>query len=98
MPNLRERFDTALAELGAAAGWEMARVQRPILALGSLDGVQTGVRQLRRSRPFETTVMRVGEHDVTLPEVLRIEACLCGHPQRYARLSRLGRTDLAHGN
>ncbi len=80
MLNLRERFDTVLAELEAAAGWETARVQRPVLILGSLDGVQTGVRQLRRSRPLETTVMHVGEHDVTLPtlpEVLRIKAYLC---------------------
>jgi hypothetical protein len=76
----REQFDTVLAELEAAVGWETARVQRPVLILGSLDGVQTGVRHLRRSRPLETTIMRVGEHDVTLPtlpEVLRIKAYLC---------------------
>jgi len=80
LPDLRERFDTVLAQLEAVAGWETARVQRPILILGSLDGVQTGVRQLRRSRPLETTVMRVGQHEVTLPtlpEVLRIKAFLC---------------------
>jgi hypothetical protein len=80
MSNLRERFDTVLAELEAAAGWETARVQRPVLILVSLDGVQTGIRQLRRSRPLETTVVRVGEHDATLPtlpEVLRIKSHLC---------------------
>jgi hypothetical protein len=80
LPDLRERFDSVLADLEAVAGWETARVQRPILILGSLDGVQTGVRQLRRSRPLETTVMRVGQHEVTLPtlpEVLRIKAFLC---------------------
>jgi hypothetical protein len=80
LPDLRERFDTVLAELEAVVGWETARIQRPVLILGSLDGVQTGVRQLGRARPLETTVMRVGEHDVTvptLPEVLRIKAYLC---------------------
>jgi len=80
MPNLRERFDAVLAELESAAGWQTKRIQRPVLILGTLDGVQTGVRQLRRSRPLETAVMRVGEHDVilpTLPEVLRIKAYLC---------------------
>ncbi|MBV9613324.1 MAG: nucleotidyl transferase AbiEii/AbiGii toxin family protein [Acidobacteriaceae bacterium] len=80
LPDLRERFNTVLAELESVAGWETARVQRPIMILGSLDGVQTGVRQLRRSRPLETTVLHVGEHDVTLPtlpEVLRIKAFLC---------------------
>lgn len=80
MPDLRERFDAVLAELESAAGWQTKRVTRPVLILGSLDGVQTGVRQLRRARPLDTAVMRVGEHDVTLPtlpEVLRIKAYLC---------------------
>ncbi|HYA43804.1 MAG TPA: nucleotidyl transferase AbiEii/AbiGii toxin family protein [Syntrophobacteraceae bacterium] len=80
LPDLRERFDTVLAELESVAGWETARVKRPILILVSLDGVETGVRQLRRARPLETTVMHVGGHDVTLPtlpEVLRIKAFLC---------------------
>jgi hypothetical protein len=80
LPDLREHFDKVLEELEAVAGWETHRLTRPVVILGSLDGVQTGVRQLRRSRPLETTVMRVGEHDVklpTLPEVLRIKAFLC---------------------
>ncbi len=80
LSDLRERFDTILAELEAVAGWETARIKRPVLILGSLDGVETGVRQLRRTRPLETTVMRVSGHDVTLPtlpEVLRIKAFLC---------------------
>ncbi len=80
LPDLRERFDTVLSELESVAGWETARVKRPVLILGSLDGVETGVRQLRRARPLETTLMRVGDHDVvlpTLPEALRIKAFLC---------------------
>ncbi|MBF0565565.1 MAG: hypothetical protein HQK89_10005 [Nitrospirae bacterium] len=80
VPNLRERFDAVLAELEAVSGWETNRIKRPVLILGSLDGVETGVRQLRRALPLETTVMHVGEHDVilpTLPEVLRIKAFLC---------------------
>ncbi|HZZ61352.1 MAG TPA: hypothetical protein VFE63_09280 [Roseiarcus sp.] len=78
--NLRERFDVVLAELESVAGWETARVMRPVMILGSLDGVETGVRQLRRARPLEITTMRVAGHDVTLPtlpEVLRIKAFLC---------------------
>ena len=80
LPDLRERFDAILAELEAVAGWETARVTRPVLILESLDGVETGVRQLRRALPLETTVMRVGDRDVTLPtlpETLRIKAFLC---------------------
>jgi hypothetical protein len=74
--NLPERFDTVLTALESVAGWETARVKRP----GSLDGIETGVRQLRQTQPLETTSMRVAGHDVTLPtlpEVLRIKAFLC---------------------
>jgi hypothetical protein len=35
--------------------------------LGSLDGVETGVRQLRRAKPLETTVIQVGAWPLTLP-------------------------------
>ena len=80
LPDLRSRFDEVLADLEAVAGWETARVRRPQLILGSLDGVDTGIRQLRRTQPLETTTMRVGTFDVrlpTLPEILRIKAFLC---------------------
>ena len=80
LPDLRERFDAVLAELEAVAGWQTARIRHPVLILGSPDGVETGVRQLRRARPLETAVMRVGNYDValpTLPEVLRVKAFLC---------------------
>lgn len=69
LTDLRERFDTILAELEAVAGWETARIKRPVLILGSLDGVETGVRQLRRARPLEITVIRIGGRDVTLPKL-----------------------------
>jgi hypothetical protein len=80
LPDLRERFDAVLAQLEAVSGWETARIKRPVRILGSLDGVETGVRRLRRAQPLDTTVMRVGAHDVilpTLPEALRIKAFLC---------------------
>jgi hypothetical protein len=46
--DLQHRFDEVLAELEAAAGWQASRVRRPVLILGQLDGVLTGIRQLRR--------------------------------------------------
>lgn len=79
LPDLRERFDDILTQLESVAGWETSRVKRPVLILGSLDGVETGIRQLRRSQPLETTVMRIADYEVTLPtlsEVLRIKAFL----------------------
>ena len=55
--DLRQRFDQVLAELESVAGWQTARVTRPVQILGSLDGIETGVRQLIRETPLETTVI-----------------------------------------
>ncbi len=77
--DLRERFDEVLAELESAAGWQTARVKRPVLILGSLDGIETGVRQLVRQAPLETTRMNVKGASMTLPtpaEIVRIKGLL----------------------
>ncbi len=75
LQDLRGRFDEVLSRLEAAAGWTTTRVQRPTLILGQMDGMLTGIRQLRRSRPLETEVvadLRVP----TLAEMARIKAWL----------------------
>ena len=77
--DLRERFDEVLANLESVAGWKTARVRSPVLILGSLDGIETGIRQLIRSKPLETVEMIChGERVVvpTLEETLRIKAIL----------------------
>ena len=51
LSDLRERFDQVLAQLESVAGWRTARVNRPVLILGSLDGIEMGVRQLIREQP-----------------------------------------------
>jgi len=73
--DLRDHFDGVLATLEAAAGWQTDRVQRPVLILGRLDGIQTGVRQLRRTRPLETEVIG-GLRVPTLAEMARVKAWL----------------------
>ena len=75
LSDLRARFDDVLAALEAAAGWETARVQRPVLILGALDGMLTGIRQLRRTRPLDTEVIE-GLRVPTLSEMARIKAWL----------------------
>jgi hypothetical protein len=75
LEDLRARFDEVLAALEAAAGWQTARVQRPVAILGSLDGVMTGIRQLRRTRPLESEIVS-GLRVPTLPEMARIKAWL----------------------
>jgi hypothetical protein len=77
--DLRQRFDDILAQLESVAGWKTARVKRPVMILGSLDGIETGVRQLIRSAPLETTRIEHGGEQITLPteaEILRIKAAL----------------------
>lgn len=75
--DLRGHFDEVLAQLETVAGWQTARVRRPVLILGTLDGIETGVRQLIRESPLETTTISIGGETVTLPspaEMLRIIA------------------------
>jgi len=77
--DLGRRFDAVLARLEALAGWKTARVRKPVLILGSLDGIEIGVRQLLRRRPLETRTLRVGGARVRVPsapETLRIKALL----------------------
>lgn len=73
--DLRDHFDQVLAELETVAGWQTSRVRRPVLILGSLDGVLTGIRQLRRTRPLETEEI-AGLRVPTLAEMARIKAWL----------------------
>ena len=73
--DLRERFDTVLEELEAVAGWQTSRVQRPVVILGRLDGMMTGIRQLRRTRPLETETVE-GLTVPTLAEMARVKAWL----------------------
>lgn len=75
LADLRQRFDEVLASLEAAAGWTTSRVQRPVAILGRLEGVMTGIRQLRRAQPLETERID-GLLVPTLAEMARIKAWL----------------------
>lgn len=75
LPDLRDRFDAVLTVLEQSGGWKTERVQRPVLILGELDGILTGVRQLRRERPLEVEVIS-GLRVPTLPEAARIKSWL----------------------
>ena len=79
LTDLRTRFDEVLKQLESVAGWKTARLARPVQILGSLDGIETGVRQLIRSEPLETTTLDVEGADLTIPteaEILRIKGVL----------------------
>lgn len=79
LTDLRTRFDEVLGQLESVAGWQTARTKRPVLILGSLDGIETGIRQLIRQEPLETQAVDVAGQQITLPteeEMLRIKAVL----------------------
>jgi hypothetical protein len=79
LTDLRERFDELVATLEADPDWVTARVRTPVLVLGRFKGVETGLRQIRRSRPPETTEIEVGGRRLrvpTLAEILRIKGWL----------------------
>jgi hypothetical protein len=79
LPDLQQCFDQVLAELEAIAGWKTARIKRPVQILGNLDGIETGVRQLIRNEPLETTQIEHLGQKITIPtqaEILRIKGVL----------------------
>jgi hypothetical protein len=79
VPNLKIEFDAILAKLESVAGWKFVRVVKPVLILGSLDGVDTGIRQLIRDEPLETKKVSIGRHEIVVPteeEILRIKGAL----------------------
>jgi hypothetical protein len=77
--DLAERFDTILENLEALGDWSMTRAQPGKIILGELGGIETGVRQLIRSRPLQTTDIEVRGKRLVVPtaaEILRIKAWL----------------------
>lgn len=77
--DLAERFAEVLEALEATEGWVLARVRRPVLILGSLDGIETGIRQLIRQRPLEIEEIPTASGPLRVPtlrEMARIKAWL----------------------
>lgn len=82
LTDLVDRYELVLDAVEATEGWATSvRASRPpFTIMGSLDGVEAGLRQLRRSRPLETTRVDVGDGAMvvapTEPEALRVKAFL----------------------
>jgi hypothetical protein len=77
--DLKSRFERVLSDLEQQAGWITDRVQPPVLILGSLQGVETGVRNLIRSEPLEVETIETKFGAIVLPtlhEMARIKAWL----------------------
>lgn len=82
LSDLSERYAEVLDAVEASEGWATSvRASRPPMTiLGSLDGVQAGLRQMRRTRPLETVIVDIGEGRTvrapTAQECLRVKAYL----------------------
>lgn len=80
--DLVDRYHTVLEAVEATDGWATSvRASRPpVTIMGSLGGIEAGLRQMRRTRPLETVTVTVGDGlEVVAPtadEALRIKAYL----------------------
>lgn len=77
--DLDDRFETILDHLESLGDWSTARAQPGKLVLGSLGGIESGIRQLRRRRPLEVQTVDVDGSSLRVPtieETLRIKAWL----------------------
>jgi hypothetical protein len=75
LSDLKKRFNEMLKDVEREAGWVTKRIEPPVLILGHFQGVRTGIRQLIRQAPLETTKVR-GLRIPTIEEMIRIKAYL----------------------
>lgn len=82
LADLAQRYAAVLDAVEAADGWATSvRASRPPMTImGSLGGVEAGLRQMRRTRPLETIEVDLGDGlSVVAPtadEMLRVKAYL----------------------
>ncbi len=67
--DLKDNYEEVLDFLEGRDDWETARIHPPKLILGNFQGVETGIRQLMRSRPLETESIDIGGKSITAPTV-----------------------------
>lgn len=82
LADLVDRYEAVLEAVEATEGWatSVRASKPPFTIMGSLGGVEAGLRQMRRTRPLETCEIEVSEGAVvvapTAPETLRVKAFL----------------------
>lgn len=82
LPDLVDRYEQVLEAVEATEGWatSVRASKPPFTIMGRLGGVEAGLRQLRRSRPLETTEIEIDPGVVvvapTAAEALRVKAYL----------------------
>lgn len=82
LSDLAERYAEVLEALEASGGWvtSVRASSAPLTLLGTLDGIEAGLRQLRRARPLEVETHEIAPgrsvRVPTLEEMLRVKAFL----------------------
>lgn len=81
LEDLSDRYAQIVEAVEASSGWVTAvrASSPPLTLLGSLDGIEAGLRQLRRARPLEVEEVHLDGRVLrvpTLPESLRVKAYL----------------------
>lgn len=81
LADLAERYADVVEAVEASDGWgtSVRASSPPLTLLGSLDGIEAGLRQLRRTAPLEVEEAQIGDRTLrvpTLAEILRIKAYL----------------------
>ncbi|HEX2704600.1 MAG TPA: hypothetical protein VHM65_02485 [Candidatus Lustribacter sp.] len=82
LADLQDRYLEVLEAMEATEGWvtSVRASAPPLTIMGSLGGVEAGLRQLRRSRPLEVQEVDLGEAGVmrapTIEEILRVKSYL----------------------
>lgn len=82
LPDLVDRYQAVLEAVEATEGWatSVRASKPPFTIMGSLGGVEAGLRQMRRTRPLETIEVEVEPGVVvvapTAAETLRVKAYL----------------------
>lgn len=77
--DLRERFHEVREHLLDVPGWQEATARVPVLILGSMDGIEIGFRQLRRTSLIQTVQIVTSDGPLVVPtliELLRTKAFL----------------------
>ncbi|MBI1844134.1 MAG: hypothetical protein HYR89_05955 [Actinobacteria bacterium] len=82
LADLIDRYEAVLDAVEATEGWatSVRASKPPFTIMGSLGGIEAGLRQMRRTRPLETCKVDVGEGAIvvapTAAETLRVKAYL----------------------
>ncbi|HLA95219.1 MAG TPA: nucleotidyl transferase AbiEii/AbiGii toxin family protein [Pyrinomonadaceae bacterium] len=87
LSDLTKRFEEVREKLLGVPEWKEARVNVPVLILGSLGDIEIGYRQLRRTVPMETEVLETPYGPLVVPtleELIRTKAFLT-YNRNYTR-------------